>query len=164
MGLRLGLLLLFALSPRAARADGTFLIGAMYTDRSRPAIGWAYSYCPSLVGFEIEYFGTRPGDDQDRASAGGILSSVIVQPVRDGRIQPYGIGGFGLYGETYASGGGTGEALAKNFGGGVKIALAGPLRLRIDYRVFMLGSLGDASGPPGTMYPQRLALGLHVVF
>lgn len=130
----LALLLLFTLSSRIARADGTFLAGAMHTDRVRPAIGWAFSHCPQVAGFEIEYFSTHPGDENDRASAGSIIASVIVQPVAIGRAQIYGIGGFGLWGEKYANGGGTGEAGAKSIGGGVKIWLAEPLRLRIDYR------------------------------
>jgi opacity protein-like surface antigen len=45
-----------------------------------------------------------------------------------------------------------------NVGGGVKINLAGPLRLRLDYRVFTLqGSQRDAK-------PQRFYAGVNLKF
>jgi hypothetical protein len=59
------------------------------------------------------------------------------------RFQFYGIGGFGLYRETFEGGGGSGEILARNIGGGAKIGLACPLRLRLDYRVLLLDDAPD---------------------
>ena len=47
---------------------------------------------------------------------------------------------------------------AVNTGGGVKVSLAGPLRLRVDYRVFKLGS-GALSSPA-----HRIYLGLNLKF
>jgi hypothetical protein len=38
-----------------------------------------------------------------------------------------------------------------NAGGGVKIGLAGPIRLRVDYRVFKLGS-GALNSPAHRIY------------
>jgi hypothetical protein len=53
-------------------------------------------------------------------------------------IQPYFTTGGGLYHEALGLQEDTGFAL--NTGGGVKVNLIGPLRLRVDYRVFKLGS------------------------
>ena len=52
-------------------------------------------------------------------------------------FQPYVTAGVGLYRERLGAHADTG--FAPNTGGGVKMALAGPLRLRVDYRVFKLG-------------------------
>ena len=45
-----------------------------------------------------------------------------------------------------------------NIGGGAKITLVGPLRLRIDYRIFNL------RGTPRQAHPQRLYAGLNLKF
>ena len=49
-------------------------------------------------------------------------------------------------------------SFALNTGGGVKISLAGPIRLRVDYRVFKLGS--------GALYSpaHRIYAGLNLKF
>jgi hypothetical protein len=65
----------------------------------------------------------------------------------------YWTGGVGLYGETFGSSGGSGEVLAKNIGGRAKITLAGPLKLRVDYRVVLLGETPDAT--PGVVIHQH---------
>jgi opacity protein-like surface antigen len=71
-------------------------------------------------------------------------------------FQPYVTAGIGMYRERLGTHTDTG--LAPNTGGGVKIALAGPLRLRLDYRVFKLGS-----GAPYTP-AHRLYAGLNLKF
>ena len=81
-----------------------------------------------------------------------------------GNIQFFAIGGFGLWGEEFADGRGTGALGAKDFGGGVKIWIAEGLRLRLDYRLFVLGEAEDASRAPSTKHPQRFSAGLHLVF
>ena len=48
--------------------------------------------------------------------------------------------------------------------GGVKIAIAKRLRLRLDYRLFMLGDLEDGDRGPTMKYPQRFSAGLQLVF
>jgi hypothetical protein len=151
-------------NPVTARADGTVLLGLMSVDGPRPSLGVAFSYCPSVAGFEIEYLGTLGGETADHSSAGGIFGSVIVQPVTISRVQFFGIAGFGLWGEKFADGKGTGELGAKNIGGGVKIRIAERLKLRLDYRLFLLGEPEDASRDPSTRHPQRLSAGLHLVF
>ena len=48
--------------------------------------------------------------------------------------------------------------VAANTGGGVKISLLGPVKVRIDYRVFRL------SGAPIHRTPQRVYVGLNLGF
>ena len=49
-------------------------------------------------------------------------------------------------------------SFGSNVGGGVKISLVGPLRLRFDYRLFSL------RGDPLHRRPQRLYAGLNLAF
>jgi opacity protein-like surface antigen len=66
---------------------------------------------------------------------------VLLQtPVDIFGFQPYITGGMGVARERL--GAHVDTSFVPNTGGGVKVALAGPLRLRVDYRVFRLG--GDA--------------------
>jgi hypothetical protein len=155
---------LILMSPVSARADGTVLVGLMTLDGPRPSIGVAFGYCPSVAGFEIEYLGTLGGESADHSSAGGIVGNLIVQPMTIGNLQFFAVGGFGLWGETFADGRGTGALSAKDIGGGVKIGIAGRLRLRLDYRLLLLGDPEGASGVPSTTRPQRFSAGLHLVF
>ncbi len=53
-------------------------------------------------------------------------------------VQPYFEAGAGIYRERLAPHQDT--SFTAGTGGGVKISLVGPLRLRVDYRVFKLGS------------------------
>src|SRR6266536_1534767 len=71
-------------------------------------------------------------------------------------LQPYVTTGAGLYREKLGTHQDTSFAL--NTGGGVKVSLVGPLRLRVDYRVFKLGS-GALSSPA-----HRIYLGLNLKF
>ncbi len=64
-------------------------------------------------------------------------------------FQPYVTGGVGIYRETLGEHHDTGFGV--NTGGGVKISLIGPLRLRVDYRVFKLGS-GALYSPAHRVY------------
>jgi hypothetical protein len=79
-------------------------------------------------------------------------------------VQFFAIGGFGIWSEKFANEDGIGGLAAKNIGGGVKIPIAGRLRLRLDYRLFVLGDLRDGDRGPTTKYPQRFSAGLQLVF
>jgi len=153
--------LLLLASANDARADLTAYLGVMTVGSARPAVGVAFAYCPSIVGFEVEYAGAF-GD----VTAGGIFVNVIVQTRPSARRALfYGVAGLGLYGETDSSGIGSGEVAAKDIGGGVKFRLANRLGLRLDYRVFLLGDAPDAA--PGFELhtrPQRFSVGLIVTF
>lgn len=161
------LVVLMLMNPVSARGDATVLVGLTYVDALRPSYGFSFGYRPSVVGFEIEYLGTfgqtTPGD----YSAGGIFASVIVQPVTISHVQIFAVGGFGAWGEGFAGGKRTGVLNAGNVGGGVLVGLAGPLKLRLDYRLFLLGEVAEAEVgaiAPSRKHPQRIAAGLHFAF
>jgi hypothetical protein len=155
------------MNPVSARADATVLVGLMSVDAVRPSFGVSFGYRPSAVGFEIEYLGlfgqTTPGD----YSAGGIFASVIVQPVTISKAQLFAVGGIGVWGEGFEAGKRTGVLRAGNVGGGVLVPIAGNLRFRVDYRLFLLGKVSEAEVgaiAPSRKRPQRIAAGLHVAF
>ena len=77
---------------------------------------------------------------------------------------PFGISGLQFYGTVgggiYQEGGGGLEEInaGGNAGVGVKVAIAGPLRMRLDYRVFTL------RGSPQHERHQRFYAGLNLGF
>jgi hypothetical protein len=161
------LVALVLMNPVSARADATVLVGLTLVDALRPSYGFSFGYRPSAVGFEIEYLSTlgqtTPGD----YSAGGIFGSLIVQPVTISNVQIFAVGGVGVWGEGFAGGKRTGVLNARNVGGGVLVALAGPLRLRLDYRLFLLGEVSEeevGAIAPSRKHPQRIAAGLYFRF
>jgi len=149
-----------------ARADATVFLGAMTAGSPRPALGVAVGRCPSIFGFEIEYATTLGAATSTHSSAGGVSANLMAQSARPTHgFQLYATGGFGLYGETFGRGVGSGEILAANIGGRAKIGLAGSLNLRLDYRVFVLGDAPDAaSGVVVHQRPQRFSVGLSLAF
>jgi hypothetical protein len=110
-----------------------------------------------VIGAELEYAFT-PDDLTAKAPAlkTGIGNLVLQTPVAVFGFQPYFTTGGGFYSETLGTHSDSGFGL--NTGGGVKVSLAGPVRLRVDYRVFKLGS--------GALNPtsQRIYAGLNLKF
>ena len=133
-----------------ARADITAFIGANLTPANRQVRGGAVGFGVLVIGFEGEYAFTP---DDPRASAPslktGIGNVVLQSPVPFFGVQPYFTTGGGFYQEELGLHSDTGFAL--NSGGGVKVSLAGPLRLRVDYRIFKLGS-GALHSPAHRIY------------
>jgi opacity protein-like surface antigen len=133
-----------------AFADITAFIGANTTPANRQVRGLAAGIGLLVVGFEFEYANTT---DDLAASAPSLTSgsgNIMFQtPVAFFGFQPYFTAGGGLYRETLGTHQDTSFAL--NTGGGVKIALIGPVRLRVDYRVFRLGS-GALHSPAHRIY------------
>ena len=144
-------------------ADLAVLPGLMAGTSPKPAFGVVIGHAPSVAGFEIEYLGTTGRKTVNRSVAGGIFGNLIVQPVMVGRLQPFAIAGFGMWGETFENGG-TGEMSARDIGGGIKVWLTDHLRLRLDYRLFLLGDADDGSRLPSTTRPRRISAGVHVAF
>ena len=143
------LLLLIAVP---ARADLTVFIGANTTPANRQVRGAALGMGLLIIGFEFEYADTT--DDTDSfvkaPSLKTGMGNVLLQtPVAFFGFQPYFTTGGGLYRETLETHQDTSFGL--NTGGGVKVSLAGPLRLRVDYRVFKLGS-GALYSPAHRIY------------
>src|SRR5215204_1356020 len=133
-----------------ARADITVFIGANTTPANRQVRGGSLGFGVLIIGFEGEYAFTP---DDPRAAAPslktGIANVVLQSPVPFFGIQPYFTTGGGFYQEELGLHSDTGFAL--NTGGGVKVTLAGPIRLRVDYRIFKLGS-GALYSPAHRIY------------
>ena len=148
-------LLLSALVPREARADATLFIGATTTPASRQARGFAVGVTLLVVGIEFEYSSTVEDAAERAPSLRTGMGNLLVQ-APFGDVQPYATVGAGLYRERLAGAAETHAGI--NLGGGVKVALAGPLRLRLDYRLFTL------RGSPRHRTPQRIYAGLNLAF
>ena len=148
---------LLALTSSYARADATLFLGANTTPTSRPVVGGALGFGLLIVAFEFEY--SSSSEDAKNAAPGLKVGSgnVLLQtPVAIAGFQPYATVGVGVFHEALGSASDTN--VASNLGAGVKIALAGPIRLRLDYRAFKLG--GDARYSPS----HRLYAGLNLHF
>jgi hypothetical protein len=149
--------LLVGLLARPAAADVTAFIGANTTPANRPVRGVAAGVGLLVVAFEFEYADTTDDPTALAPSLKTGSGNVLLQtPVAFFGLQPYVTTGGGIYRETLRTREDTGFAL--NTGAGLKIALAGPLRLRVDYRVFKLGS--GATGSPA----HRIYVGLNLKF
>jgi opacity protein-like surface antigen len=140
-----------------ARADITAFIGANTTPANRQMRGVAVGAGFLIVAFEFEYAFTP---DDPTASAPSLrtgMGNVLLQsPIAFMGVQPYFTTGGGLFRETLGTHRETNVGL--NSGGGVKVALAGPIRLRVDYRVLKLGD--------GALYSpaHRIYAGLNLKF
>ena len=140
-----------------ASADLTAFIGSTQSPSSRPARGVAIGMSLAIVGFEFEYSDTTEKMDRGAPALQSSMFNLLVQtPFAVSRLQFYGTIGGGLYRERLSGRGDT--AFGSNIGAGVKVSLAGPLRIRLDYRAFRLGS--DAV----TRSPQRVYVGLNLAF
>ena len=149
--------LLCALRPTAAFADVTAFIGANTTPANRQVRGAAGGISLLIVAFEFEYAFTPDDPTVSAPSLKTGMGNVLLQtPFPVMRLQPYVTLGGGIYRQELGAYSDSGFGL--NTGGGVKISLVGPLRLRVDYRVFKLGS--------GALYSpaHRVYAGLNLSF
>jgi hypothetical protein len=142
--------LVCGLSAAPAFADLTAFIGANTTPANRQVRGAAAGIGLLVVGFEFEFANTTNDPTASAPSLTTGIGNVLFQtPVAFFGFQPYFTTGGGLYRETLGTHQDTGFAL--NTGGGVKVELIGPVRLRVDYRVFKLGS-GALNSPAHRFY------------
>jgi hypothetical protein len=149
-------LLTFALC-RPAAADITGFIGATTTPSTRSTAGVAAGGGLLIFGFEFEYASTADDENERAPSLKMGMGNVLLQtPFAIYGFQPYWTAGAGIYHEQLDAFERTG--FGANTGLGVKISLAGPLRLRIDYRALRLGD--DALYSP----VHRIYAGLNLKF
>jgi hypothetical protein len=139
------------LCPAAAFADATLFLGANTSPANRATRGAALGGGLLIIGFEFEYADTT---DDVAAKAPALktgMANVLLQtPVAFAGVQPYYTVGGGIYHEELGTAiGNTGFGM--NTGGGVKISLVGPIRLRVDYRVFSLKN-GALTTPAHRIY------------
>src|SRR5262245_49170944 len=140
-----------------ARADATAFIGANTTPANRSVKGISFGTGLLILGFEAEYAKTTNEDDVAAPSLTTGTGNVLLQtPGSFYGFQPYLIAGAGLYRERLGTHQDT--SFLTNTGGGVKVTLVGPIRLRVDYRVFRLG--GGALYTPA----HRIYAGLNLKF
>ncbi len=148
---------LLAATAIPARADVTAFLGATTTPTNRQVSGVAVGSGLLVVAFEFEYSSTaedlKTGAPALKVGSG---NGLIQTPVPFFGFQPYVTAGAGIYRERVGTV--TESGIAPNVGGGVKIALLGPLRLRLDYRRFRLG------GEPRYSPTSRFYAGLNVKF
>jgi hypothetical protein len=150
-----GALLLASASP--ARADLTAFVGVTPEPTTRPLYGFAAGAGLLIIGFEFEYMSVS--EDLTRAAPSlwsGMGNLYLQNPIPIAGLQFYATAGAGLFREQL--GNLSTLNVGTNLGGGVKIALVGPLRLRLDYRVFAL------AGNPLYSNPQRFYAGLNLKF
>jgi opacity protein-like surface antigen len=155
-------LLLVALSLGAAArasADATAFIGLSTAPATRSARGFAVGVGFVIFGVEFEYASVRESLDSSIAAPSlrsGMVNGIVQTPFPIARMRFYATVGAGVYRERLGDLQETNVGV--NTGGGVKITLAGPLRIRLDYRIFKL------NGQPIASRPQRFYAGLNLAF
>ncbi len=140
-----------------AFADATLFLGTNTTPANRLTRGAAVGMGFLIFSFEFEYTytsGDEPSGAPELKMGNG---NVLLQtPFEIHGFQPYVTGGVGFFSETLGPHNDVGFGL--NTGAGVKFALVGPLRVRVDYRVLKLDS--------GALYSpaHRLYAGINLKF
>lgn len=140
-----------------ALADVTGFIGTTTTPANRTAKGAAVGFSILVLGFEFEYANTNEAPLESAPSLTTGMGNVLLQtPVPIMGLQPYFTTGAGVYRERLGSAQETHVGL--NTGGGLKISLLGPIRARLDYRVFKL------KGVPLHATAHRIYAGVNFAF
>lgn len=143
--------------PATAYADLTAFIGVTPTPASRPVRGFAGGAGLLIVAFEFEYANTSEDLRELAPQLQTYMGNGLLQtPIPIAGLQFYVTAGGGVYRERLATLSETNVGV--NVGGGVKMSLLGPLRLRVDYRVFTL------RGSPLHGNTQRIYAGLNLKF
>jgi hypothetical protein len=150
-------LVLVSLTPAPASADATLFLGkTLSSPNHRSVRGFALGASMLVVGFEFEVANIREDATLHEPSLKTTSGTVFAQTFNISGIQLYVGTGAGYYRERLGADEATG--LVFNNGGGVKVKLAGPLRVRVDYRIFNL------RGNPQRSKIQRVYGGLNFAF
>ena len=155
-----------AASATSARADAILSAGMFASGGALPAIGVSIGRTfEDLFGFELDWARSPGSDSPSGRRITTFAGNLFGQSRLIGRrLRLYGTGGIGVYGETINDGGGSGAVAYGDIGGGMKIVLGGPLILRLDYRVLLLGDASDSSQGSVVRRPQRLSAGVGFAF
>jgi len=144
------------LAPAVASADATLFLGTTTSPTHRTVKGFAVGVSLLVVGFEFEYASTAEDATTNAPSLKTTSGNVFVQTFGLSGFQLYLTTGGGLYRERL--GGDQETNFVLNNGGGVKVTLAGPIRARVDYRIFNL------RGNPQHSKVQRIYAGVNLAF
>ena len=124
-------------APLPAQADVTAFLGVSPTPGLRAGRGAAAGAGLVVVAFEVEAAQIlERADDGKPGLVTGMANLLVQTPLDVSGMQLYATAGAGLYRERLGTHRETSGAV--NVGGGVKIGVAGPLKLRLDYRLFRL--------------------------
>lgn len=146
---------LLAASPAPARADITAFWGISRDTETRSTRGFSAGINLLIVGFEFEY--ANMSEDLVGRSASlttGMVNGLVQTPTSG--VQFYLTAGGGFHRQRLNDDSVT--HVGTNIGGGAKIGLVGPLRLRLDYRIFSL------RGNSFHVTPQRFYAGVNLSF
>jgi Outer membrane protein beta-barrel domain len=140
------------------------VVAGMYTPSAPyPFVGASFGFTNPKFAVEVEYSGTVGRSDTKPAAYSITGNLIIKMPLKIGRAQFYGLGGIGMYAESYQQGHGSGALQALNFGAGANFPMTGPVSLRLEYRVYKPDrEVGDPR--QGTAPPQRFSAGLSFGF
>jgi len=140
-----------------ARADITAFIGLTPTPERHAVKGFSAGLGLLVIGFEFEYANIGEDDVESLPGLKTYAGNVLVQtPIEVAGTQFYATAGAQGYRETL---GALEEThVGTNIGGGAKIKLLGPLRVRLDYRIFKL------QGSPIHNVYQRFYVGGNLKF
>ena len=138
-----------------ARADITAFLGLSPTPDNHAVRGFGVGVGLLIVGFEFEYSKLSEDDFEQLPGLQTYAGNVLVQTPTSG-VQVYGTAGAQGYRENLAEFQETNWGT--NIGGGAKIKLIGPVRVRLDYRIFRL------QGSPIHDVYQRFYVGANLKF
>ena len=143
-----------AASAVPARADITAFLGLTPTPDRHALKGFAVGAGFLIVGFEFEFAQINQDDEEGLPGLKTYSGNVLVQtPTAVQLYATTGVEGYrenlGTFQETY---------FGTNIGGGVKVKLVGPIRVRADYRIFKL------QGEPLHSVYQRFYVGANLKF
>ena len=148
---------LVAAVPSRADADLTAFVGVSPSPDSHVAKGLAVGAGLVIIGFEFEY--SQLGQDAERGVPSlttGSGNLLVQTPVPINGWQFYATLGGGIYRERLEELRET--HVSTNLGGGAKYTVAGPFRLRFDYRIFSL------MGSPVQSKVHRFYAGANLAF
>src|SRR5215831_14505894 len=128
----------WALRPAAlSAADATAFIGTTTSPANRLARGFSIGTSMLIIGYEVENSDTTDDVASGAPSLKTGTGNLLLQtPIAFAGFQPYFEIGGGVYHENLGTVSNTG--VVGGTGGGVKISLIGPVRVRVDYRVMTL--------------------------
>jgi hypothetical protein len=138
-----------------ARADITAFLGLSPTPENHGIKGFGVGVGLLIVGFEFEYANLSEDTFEQLPGLKTYAGNVLVQTPTSS-VQLYGTVGAEGYQESL---GNLEEVhFGTNIGGGAKIGLVGPFRVRLDYRIFRL------QGEPVHEVYQRFYVGANLKF